>query len=96
MDSLPALDVARRVADLDLAASAGAAALAEIDVAIELVVATAARRVRLVAVPFIETVAATGLARANAAGVRFSFERADLPGVATVTVGPMEPSVLDP
>ena len=39
----------------------GAAALAEIDAAIALVVRHAARRVRLTAVPFVETVAAVGL-----------------------------------
>lgn len=68
----------------------GTSALAEIDAAIALVAGRAARRVRLTAWPFLELVAATGLAHARAAGVAFSFERAERVGVATVTVGPLE------
>ena len=64
------------------------AALAEIDAAIALVVGHAARRVRLTAVPCIETVAATGLAHAHAAGLAFAFERTERTGVVTVTIGP--------
>ena len=66
----------------------GAAALAEIDAAIALVVGHAARRVRLTAVPFVETVAAVGLAHARAAGLAFEFERPERAGVVTVTIGP--------
>jgi hypothetical protein len=69
---------------------AGAAALAEIDAAIALVRAHVAARVLLTAVPFIEAVAAVGLANAQAAGVAFRLDRADRLGVATVTIGPIE------
>jgi hypothetical protein len=65
-------------------------AILEIDAAIALVVSGAARRVRLTALPFVETVAATGLAHARAAGLRFAFERAERLGVVTVTVGPLD------
>jgi hypothetical protein len=68
----------------------GSGALAEIDAAIALVTSHVARRVRLTAWPFIDQVAATGLARARAAGVGFTVERADRAGVVTVTVGPLE------
>jgi hypothetical protein len=71
-------------------AEAGEAALAEIDAAIALVVGGAARRVRLTAVPFVTAVAATGLARAQSAHVRFALERPHRIGVATVTIGPRE------
>ena len=67
-------------------------ALAEIDVAIALVASRVARRVRLTAMPFVETVAATGLAHARAAGMAFTFERSERIGVATVTVGPVGPT----
>jgi len=73
------------------AASRGAAALREIDAAIELVLSGVARRMRLIAIPFIETVAATGLAHANAVGIDFRLERRDRLGVATVTIGPVRP-----
>lgn len=69
---------------------AGDAALAEIDAAIAMVANHAARRVRLTAVPFIETVAGVGLARARAANVAFALERAERLGVVTVTIGPLE------
>ncbi len=65
---------------------AGTIALAEIDAAIVLVAAHVARRVRLTALPFVERVAAIGLAHATAAGLGFRFERPDRIGVATVTV----------
>ena len=68
----------------------GAAALAEIDAAIALVSGRAARRVRLTAVPFVETVASIGLAHARAAGLAFQLERPERAGVATVTIGPLE------
>jgi hypothetical protein len=90
MDSLSTLDLVRPSTDLDVASVGAASALVEIDAAIALVVGSAAHRVRLVAVPFIESVAAVGLARARAAGVRFEFERGDRAGNATVTVGPLE------
>ena len=69
---------------------AGASALTEIDVAIALVARHAARRVRLIALPFVEAVAATGLAHAQAAGMAFVVEPGERVGVATVTVGPLE------
>ena len=69
---------------------AGEEALAQIDAAIALVAAHAARRVRLTAVPSIETVAGVGAARASAAGMRFRLEPAERVGVRTVTVGPLE------
>lgn len=67
-------------------------ALTEIDVAIELVASRVARRVRLTALPFVDTVAAIGLSHARAAGIAFTFERGERVGVATVTVGPVAPS----
>ncbi len=65
-------------------------ALVEIDAAIALVAAHGARRVRLSGWPSIDLVAATGLARAQAAGVAFAVERTENAGVVTVTVGPLE------
>ena len=67
---------------------AGSVALAEIDAAIALVEAHAARRVRLVAIPFADSVAGVALARASAAGLAFDFQRTARAGVATVTIGP--------
>jgi hypothetical protein len=90
VDTFPALDLVRPATDLDAMSAGAASALVEIDAAIALVVGSAAQRVRLVAVPFIEVVAAVGLARARAAGVRFAFERGERAGVAIVTVGPLE------
>ena len=69
---------------------AGAAALAQIDAAIAMVAARAAARVRLTAVPMIESVAALGAAHASAAGIRFRLEPAERLGVRTVTIGPLE------
>jgi hypothetical protein len=69
---------------------AGSRAILEIDAAIALVASRIARRVRLIALPFVADVAATGLAHARAAGMAFAFERADRVGVVTVTVGPLE------
>jgi hypothetical protein len=77
--------------DPSVAFDAGAAALAEIDAAIALVLSAAARRVHLTALPFVESVAGTGLSRARAAGVGFAFERGERAGVATVTIGPRDP-----
>jgi hypothetical protein len=71
-------------------ASANAGAIAEIDAAIDLVAGGVARRVRLTAIPFVESVAAVGLARARAAGLAFRFERNERLGVVTVTVGPRD------
>jgi hypothetical protein len=68
----------------------GSASLAEIDAAIALVIGRVARRVRLAALPFADVVAATGLARARAAGVGFVVEPAERTGVRTITVGPLE------
>jgi hypothetical protein len=45
-------------------------------------------------VPFIELAAAEGLAHARAAGMGFRFERPERDGVATVTIGPLDPSPL--
>ncbi len=64
--------------------------LAEIDAAIALVDGGVARRVRLTGWPLIERVAATGLARAQAAGVAFAVERNGRGGGVTVTIGPLE------
>lgn len=80
----------RPATDLNVASAGAASALVEIDAAIALVAGHAAGRVRLVAIPFIESVAAVGLARARAAGVRFAFERGERAGSALVTVGPLE------
>jgi hypothetical protein len=68
----------------------GSGALAEIDAAIALVADRVARRVRLTAWPFVEQVAAIGLARARAAGMAFAVERGERAGIVTVTVGPLE------
>lgn len=76
--------------DRPIDAGAGAAALVEIDAAITLVASRVARRVRLTAVPFIESAASVGLAHAHAAGMAFAFERGERIGVATVTVGPLD------
>jgi len=69
---------------------AGDDALTEIDVAIAMVAAGAARRVRLTALPFIESVASVALAHARAAGIAFQLERPDRVGVRTVTIGPVD------
>lgn len=74
--------------DSDISAVADRA-LTEIDVAITLVATHVARRVRLTGVPFLEDVAAIGLAHAHAAGMAFAFERGERVGVATITVGPV-------
>jgi hypothetical protein len=71
------------------AADAGDVALAEIDAAIALVAGRAARRVRITAMPFVETVAGLGLVHARAAGMAFTFERPERAGVVTVTIGPL-------
>jgi hypothetical protein len=64
-------------------------ALAEIEVAIELVRRGQARRVRLVGLAAAEEAAGLGLARAQAAGVRFAIERSTEPGQAiSVVIGP--------
>jgi hypothetical protein len=64
-------------------------ALSEIDVAIELVRRGQARRIRLVGLAAGELAAGAGLARAQAAGVRFALERGEAPGFAiSVLVGP--------
>jgi hypothetical protein len=75
------------------AVGAGSAALVEIDAAIALVAAGAARRVRLTALPHVESVGRIGLAHARAAGMAFHFERPERVGVVTVTVGPLDPAV---
>jgi hypothetical protein len=78
-----AFDEGVDVAEID------APALAEIDAAIALVAARVARRVRLVALPIVESVAALGLAHARAAGIEFACERGERIGVATLTIGPL-------
>jgi hypothetical protein len=98
MDSARVIAFPRPGADVTAAGSddAGTIALAEIDAAIALVAAHVARRVRLTALPFVERVAAIGLAHATAAGLGFRFERPDRIGVATVTVEALDgPSLLD-
>lgn len=83
-DGLPAGDDAAAV-------DAGARALLEVEAAIAMVVSGAARRVRLTALPFVESVASVALARASSASVGFAFERAERAGVCTVTIGPVRP-----
>jgi hypothetical protein len=64
-------------------------ALAEIDVAIELVRRGQARRVRLVGLVGAERAAGPGLARAQEAGIHFALERGVAPGFAvSLVVGP--------
>jgi hypothetical protein len=62
--------------------------LTEIEVAIDLVAFGAASRVRLVSLARPESVAAQGLAHAQAAGVGFALER-DEAGAVSLTVGPL-------
>ena len=65
-------------------------ALAEIEVAIELVRRGQARRVRLVGLAAVEHAAGVGLARAQDAGVCFALERSTERGHAiSVVIGPM-------
>ena len=64
--------------------------LAEIDAAIGLVVAGAATRVRLVGLVRPESLAAVGLARSQAAAVRFEIDRG-AGGAMTLTLGPRAP-----
>jgi hypothetical protein len=66
------------------------AALSEIEMAIALVTAGSAVRVRLTALPFVESIAAVGLARARAARVGFRLERGERVGVTTITIGPLD------
>ena len=61
--------------------------LAEIDAAIGMVVAGAARRVCLVALTGVEAVAGVALARAQAAEVGFHLDR-DAGGAVRLTIGP--------
>jgi hypothetical protein len=61
--------------------------LLEIDAAIGLVSKGQATRVRLVSLSRPEAASPTGLARAQAAGVRFSLDRGAA-AIASVTVGP--------
>ena len=64
-------------------------ALAEIEVAIELVRRGQARRIRLVGLAAAEDAAGIGLARAQEAGVRFVLERSTEPGHAiSLLIGP--------
>jgi hypothetical protein len=62
-------------------------ALAEIEAGVALVALGLATRVRLVAIPHIEDVAAAGLARAQASGVVFTLDRS-ASGAVAVTLGP--------
>ena len=65
-------------------------ALAEIDVAIELVRRGHARRVRLCGLSAGERAAGPGLARAQEAGLRFTLQREAAPGVAvSLLIGPV-------
>jgi hypothetical protein len=64
-------------------------ALSEIDVAIELVLRGQARRVRLCGLAAGERAAGPGLARAQAACVRFAVERGEAPAFAvSLLIGP--------
>ena len=63
---------------------------AELNAAIELVAAGGARRVIVSGMPDLDTLAATALARAQAAGVRFSLSRDASSGAIWATVGPRE------
>jgi hypothetical protein len=64
-------------------------ALAEIEVAIELVRRGQARRIRLVGLAAAEDAAGIGLARAQEAAVRFVLERSIEPGHAiSLVIGP--------
>ena len=64
-------------------------ALAEIEVAIELVRRGQARRIRLVGLAAAEHAAGVGIARAQEAGVRFALERSTERGQAiSVLIGP--------
>ena len=71
----------------------GSDALREVDAGIALVVGGAARRVRLSGVPFIDVVAGTALAHARAAGLGFRLEPGEREGVATATIGPLDPAL---
>ena len=66
--------------------------LAEIDAAIELVVRTAATRVRLVSLDDPGSVAGLGLAHAQAAGVAFALKR-EASGV-SLMIGPLMPQAM--
>ena len=66
--------------------------LAEIDAAISLVVGGVATRVRLVGLTRPDALAAVGLARSQAAGVRFELDRGAT-GVVAMTLGPRLPGV---
>jgi hypothetical protein len=85
------IHLVRSSADAEAALDAGHAALVEIDAAIALVLSGAARRVRLTALPFVDSIAAVALARARDAGLVFTFDRGPRVGVSTVTIGPIEP-----
>lgn len=63
-------------------------ALAEIDVAIELVRRGQARRIHLSGLTAGERAAGDGLARAQAAGVAFSLERDAVRGAVRLVIGP--------
>ena len=70
--------------------------LAEIDAAIGLVLGGLATRVRLVGLMRPDSTAAVGLARSQAAGIRFEMQH-DPAGMTSVTVGPRLPAVgVDP
>ena len=80
---------ARRPDPLDVA-------LREIDVAIDLVCSGRARVVELVGLPAAERAAGFGVAKAQAAGVRFSVRRSGT-GSASLRIGPLvdEPNAAD-
>lgn len=86
----PAVIAFPRDPDAGSADDPASRALVEIDAAIALVMSRAAVRVRLTALPFVESVVAVGLAHAQAAGLAFRLEPSDRAGVATVTVGPLD------
>ena len=88
MDSPTVIGFPRADGSFDDLDAAQTATLAEIDAAIVMVTTGAARRVRLMGLPFVETVAAVGLAHATSAGTAFRYEPSD-DGVVTLTIGPL-------
>ena len=70
-----------------VAGPADEVALAEIEAGVALVALGLATRVRLIAIPHLEDVAAAGLARAQSSGVAFKIDRNESGGIA-LTLGP--------
>jgi hypothetical protein len=96
VDQATVISFPRFDAEVGTLEGVGAGALVEINAAIALVTARVARRVQLTGLPFAEAAAAVGLANARAAGIVFRLDRADREGVATVTIGPLDPVSVGP